>query len=234
MRSTREAFRLVERARPFLARLLEPCRQCAPYRRRMSERLITLFHGTSTRSWQRAQERGEVSCTDPRELAAYVEAEAGLPAGAIWNHAMNMFSRDARLGDGDVYLSGDYRVASSYAATGGEALQDAIRAAFMFEHPRTNAFLSPGRERIARYCADWRAARAIEPLILELAMPVSRIPVPGHLRQDLQDDPGLWYDLASEHGPLGTLQLQGPLPLEWVIEVAAPRELDPHEYAWAS
>lgn len=102
---------------------------------------MRLYHG------RLRPHRGERLPSDAREIAAAVEAEYGLPPGSILHHQW-FSAQQHRSGDTHYYVA-PREDAEEYARSGGEALGDALQAAYDLLHPGQMGAKTPDGTRWA-------------------------------------------------------------------------------------
>lgn len=216
---------------------------------------VLFYHGTSSRGYELARERGELRPADPLEIARSVAESVSLDPQALIGSTSFAFSRE-RASDNQIYLSAAQRVAAYYASVGSEILDDALHAAFrLIEQKREQemeklerrAFHTAYAEFSAQrrqFAADWRAAQGIEPVVLEVRLSLGQVECSSDYqryfseaqrRRGRQRGAELlgvadWLELSNPPtAPLNTLMCPFPIPLSQchtIDQAAEPAQAD--------
>lgn len=177
------------------------------YRSHIPVSRVTLWHGTTQRGLDIAQDHGAFQAMDIRGLAHSIADLYHLPVEQLLKSPACAFTV-GRIDDLLVHTTGSLRLAYNHAEIGGEASWDLLHGAFRLLHPRTNTYKPSGAKKLEDFRRS-HVARFAVPAVVELSVPITALVIPA---QSKVQDPQEWFEMVS---PVNTMSFP-EIPWSWV------------------
>lgn len=169
-------------------------------------RSVILYHGTTNKGWQVAQENGGIGARDYEQAAAEVAEHYGLDPQEVYEHDWNQFTRTRTAND--VWLTGSRQAAEHYAQDRNEVTTDLLRTVFrMTQMTEESPYPSYRDPAFTQFRTDYFQATDLRPVVLTLEVPLDALPMTAQRQLD------------AGYTDLQDTTLKGPVPLEWVTKI---------------